>query len=241
VSYWLRLSYSGEEAEDDMATRVRDSAPLKVLFIGNSFTARNDLPGLIEQLAAARGQGLQHRLISAGGASLRTHWNAGEARKAIQEGQCDCVVLQEQSTLPVKNARRMHENVRLFDEAIKATGAKTVLYMTWARQDAPESQQAIADAYAGIGRELGATVAQVGLAWQRFVCRHDRPALHDKDQSHPTLAGSYLAACVFLAVLFRESPVGVDAEVAGLSERDLALLQKAAWQECKPATRGRST
>src|SRR5262249_51657578 len=113
------------------------------------------------------------------------------------------------------------------------------LDMTWARQDAPQSQQAIADAYAGIGQELAATVAPVGLAWQRVLRRHDRPALHDKDHSHPTLAGSYLAACVFLAVLFRESPVGVDAEVAGLSETDLALLQKAARQECKPATRMR--
>jgi hypothetical protein len=211
-----------------------------VLFIGNSFTARNDLPGLVARLAEARGKSLQHRLISAGGASLRTHWNAGEARKAIQEGQYDCVVLQEQSTLPVKNAKRMHENVRLFDEVIKAAGAKTVLYMTWARQAAPESQQAITDAYVGIGRELAATVAPVGLAWQRFLREHDRPALHDKDQSHPTPAGSYLAACVFLAVLFGESPVGVDAEVAGLSKKDLALLQKAAWQECKPTTRRRS-
>src|SRR5215468_6402116 len=95
-------------------SRARGGAPLKVLFIGNSFTARNDLPGLIGQLAAARGKRLQHRLISAGGASLRTHWNAGEALKAIQDGQYDHVVLQEQSTLPVKNAKRMHENVRLF-------------------------------------------------------------------------------------------------------------------------------
>jgi hypothetical protein len=223
-----------------MATRVRAGAPLKVLFIGNSFTARNDLPGLIARLAKARGKNLEHRLISAGGASLRTHWNAGEARKAIQDEQYDYVVLQEQSTLPVKNAGRMHENVRLFDEAIKAAGAKTVLYMTWARQNAPQSQQAIADAYAGIGQELAATVAPVGPVWQRVLREHDPPVLHDKDQSHPTLAGSYLAACVFLAVLFRESPVGVNAEVAGLSEKDLALLQKAAWQECKPTTRRRS-
>ena len=57
-----------------MAKRTRGSAPLKVLFIGNSFTARNDLPGLVAELAAARGKTLQHRLISAGGASLRTHW-----------------------------------------------------------------------------------------------------------------------------------------------------------------------
>ena len=222
-----------------MATHIVDGTPLKVLFIGNSFTARNDLPGLIAVLAAARGKCLQHRLISAGGASLRAHWNAGEARQAIREGRYDRVVLQEQSTLPVKNATRMHENVRLFDEAIKAAGATTTLYMTWARRNAPQSQQAITDAYVGIGRELAATVVPVGLAWQRFLGEHDEPVLHDRDQSHPTLAGSYLAACVFLAVLFRESPVGADAGVAGLSEKDLALLQKAAWQECQPTTRRR--
>src|SRR5690242_18905047 len=106
------------------------AAALNVLFIGNSFTARNDLPGLVAQLAKARGQRLEHRLISAGGASLRRHWNGGQARAAIENGRYDFVVLQEQSTLPVKNAARMHENVRLFDSAIKAAGAKMALYMT---------------------------------------------------------------------------------------------------------------
>jgi hypothetical protein len=213
-----------------MARAHRGIARLKVLFIGNSFTARNNLPGLIAQLAATRGKHLEHRLISAGGASLRNHWNAGEALKAIKEGQYDLVVLQEQSTLPIKNARRMHENVRLFAEAIKDAGAKTVLYMTWARRHAPETQQAITEAYTGIGREIGATVVPAGAAWQGFLAEHDQPALHDRDGSHPTLAGSYLAACVFLAVLFQENPVGIDAEVAGLSAKDAAELQKTAWQ-----------
>jgi hypothetical protein len=216
-----------------MAKRARDSAPLEVLFVGNSFTARNDLPGLIAQMAATRGKTLHHRLISAGGASLRAHWNAGDARKAIQEGRYDHVVLQEQSTLPIKNAKRMHENIRLFDEVIQGAGARTVLYLTWARQHAPESQQALTDAYMSIGQELGAIVAPVGVAWQSFLRKHDQPALHDPDQSHPSLAGSYLAACVFLAVLFKESPVGLDGVIDGLKKKDPALLQKAAWQACK--------
>jgi hypothetical protein len=228
------------EQEVAMATRIRGGSPRKVLFIGNSFTARNDLPGLIAQLAAARGKHFEHRLISAGGASLRQHWNAGEARLAFQGGQYDHVVLQEQSTLPVKNAGRMHENVRLFDEAIRAAGAKTILYMTWARRHEPGSQQAITDAYTSIGRELGATVVPVGAAWQYFLRKHDQPVLHDQDQSHPTLAGSYLAACVFLAVFFKESPVGIDCEVAGLNEKDRALLQKTAWQQCKAIASARS-
>src|SRR5262245_21642562 len=202
-------------------------AAMNVLFIGNSFTARNDLPGLVARLAAARGCELGHRLISAGGASLRTHWNAGQAPQAIRDGNYDAVVLQEQSTLPVKNAVRMHENVRLFDEAIKASGAQTVLYMTWARQHAPQSQQATTDAYTAIGRELGAMVAPVGTAWQQFLAKHDQPVLHDKDQSHPSPAGSYLAACVFLSALFRENPVGIDREAAGVSAEDRARLQKA--------------
>jgi hypothetical protein len=217
-----------------MATGLRSGRPLDVLFVGNSFTARNDLPGTIGRLAAARGKALRHRLISAGGASLRTHWNAGEAPGAIREGRYDRVVLQEQSTLPVKNANRMHENVRLFDGVIRAAGAETVLYMTWARRGSPDAQPAITDAYTAIGRELGATVVPVGTVWQRFLSRHDRPVLHDRDQSHPSAAGSYLAACVFLAVLFEESPVGIDIGIPGLTGEDLTRLQEAAWQECVP-------
>ena len=140
-------------------------------------------------------------------------------------------MLQEQSTLPVKNAARMHENVRLFDGAIRAAGAKTVLYMTWARRNAPESQQAITDAYTAIGRELGATVVPVGLAWQRFLGKHDQPVLHDRDQSHPTLAGSYLAACVFLAVLFEENALSASpAKSTGLSAGGPGRAPAAAWQ-----------
>ncbi|HEY1859507.1 MAG TPA: hypothetical protein VGG61_04090, partial [Gemmataceae bacterium] len=129
--------------------------------------------------------------------------------------------------------KRMHENIRLFDEAIRAAGATTALYMTWARQHAPETQQSINDAYTSIGRELGATVVPVGVAWQSFLRKYDQPVLHDRDQSHPTAAGSYLAACAFLAALFKENPVGIKGEVAGLAEKDLILLQKTAWRECR--------
>ena len=205
------------------------SHSLRILFIGNSFTQRNDLPGLLAELAAARGVSLRHELISVGGASLRTHWNAGRAAQAIAAGGYDYVVLQEQSTLPVKNAQRMAENVRLFDEVIKQAGAQTVLYMTWARQNAPEAQQVIADAYKSIGKELGAIVVPVGLAWQKFLANNDKPVLHDRDQSHPTLAGSYLAACVFLAVLLKANPVGIETGPDGLNDQERKSLQKTAW------------
>ena len=204
---------------------------INMLFIGNSFTQRNNMPGLLADMAAARDLCVKHELISAGGASLRSHWNAGRTAKAVETGGYNYVVLQEQSTLPVKNAKRMVENVRLFDESIKRAGSKTVLYMTWARQHTPEAQQVITDAYNTIGDELGAIVVPVGLAWQNFLAKHDKPVLHDRDQSHPTLAGSYLAACVFLAVLLQKSPVGVESGPAGLDKQDMALLQGAAWKQ----------
>jgi hypothetical protein len=213
-----------------MGKARRGAAPLQLLYIGNSFTARNDLPGLVARLAAARGRTVGHRLISAGGASLRRHWNAGTAREAIRDGHFAYVVLQEQSTLPLKYAARMHENVRLFDGEIKAAGSRTLLYMTWARSDAPQSQRGISEAYTAIGRELGATVVPVGVAWQSFLQRYERPVLHDRDKSHPTLAGTYLAACVFLAVLFGDSPVGLREDIPGLDARDQELLQIAAWR-----------
>src|SRR4051812_3944246 len=112
-----------------------------ILFIGNSFTARNNLPGVLADLASSHGIVMRHRLLSMGGASLRMHWNKGEAQAAIGSGDFDYVVLQEQSTLPIKNAARMRENILLFDEAIRKAGSKTVLYMTWARKHQPEKQQ----------------------------------------------------------------------------------------------------
>jgi hypothetical protein len=203
----------------------------KVLLIGNSFTARNDLPGLVAELARSARHRLDSKLLSIGGASLRTHWNKGDALREIETGDYDRVVLQEQSTLPIKNATRMHENVRLFDGAIKAVGAKTVLYMTWARRHAPESQQAITDAYTSIGAELDAAVIPAGLTWQRVLRKPNAPVLHDRDGSHPTLAGSYLAACCAFAVLFRNDPSGLPSP-AELGEADAALLQRAAALQC---------
>lgn len=196
----------------------------RILFIGNSFTARNDLPELTATIAATSGRTIDHQLVSAGGASLRRHWNAGEASKLIQRGMFDVVVLQEQSTLPIKNRSRMHENVRLFDQLVRDNGAKTALYMTWARQHAPQTQAAITDAYTDIAKETGAILVPVGVAWDQCLRERDHPALFDSDGSHPSLAGSYLAACVFVGVLCGKTALDKPTAVAGLEARQTKQL-----------------
>ena len=200
-----------------------------ILFIGNSFTARNNMPQLLVDLAAARGRDVRCSMIQAGGASLRMHWNKGEAVKAIAKGQYDWVVLQEQSTLPVKNAQRMRENIELFVEPVAASGAQMALYLTWARRNAPDSQNAITTAYKSASKEIGATLVPAGVAWETFMATHDTPLLHDKDLSHPTLAGSYLAACVFLAALFKENATGIETELKDVSAAERLALQKVGW------------
>ncbi|GAA1581871.1 MULTISPECIES: hypothetical protein [Kribbella] len=205
---------------------------MRILFVGNSFTSNNNLPKLLKDLAGARGIEIEHKVISVGGASLRQHLNAGKALDAIANGGYDVVVLQEQSTLPIKSPDRFRESARDFHKAIAAAGARTAFYLTWARSNAPETQQALTSAYAGAASELGGTLIPVGMVWERFLAAHDKPVLHESDNSHPTLAGSYLGACVFLIALLQADPVGIDVPVKGLDDDTKALVQQAAWDIC---------
>jgi hypothetical protein len=207
--------------------------PTRILFIGNSYTSRNQLPRLVADIAAGaeHPSDVQFDAIVAGGASLRRHWNAGVAQKALAATPWHFVVLQEQSTLPLKNAKRYHENVRLFDAEITKRGAKTVLYLTWSRQQSPTSQTDITRAVEEIGAEINARVVPVGPAWHAAMREIAGLNLYVDDGSHPTAAGSYLAACVFFVRLFDESPR--DESVFRSLQLDPAVaagLQKIAWK-----------
>ena len=206
---------------------------VRMLFIGNSFTTKNDLPTLLSAISqAGKGITIESKVISAGGASLRRHWNAGAATTITNE-KWDHVVFQEQSTLPVKNSNRFHENVREFVPAIKAIGAKMVLFMTWARKKEPENQTLLTDSYNQIGKELGAYVVPVGTAWQKLLAKHDKPVLYAEDGSHPTIAGSYLAACTFYATLFTGDPTKIETDLGDLADEERKLLQRIAMAACK--------
>lgn len=225
----------------------------KVLFIGNSYTYFNNLPDLLSQLAASAGKSSQveSEMIVRGGATLKMHWEDGGALKAIKQGGWDFIVLQEQSLLPLNDPATMHNYARLFDAEIKKAGAKTVFFLTWARQNRPETQTALTDAYTKIAKELNALIVPVGLAWQSVFKENPKMVLHLPDQSHPNSTGSYLAACVFYSVLFARSPENLAARIEGksvktdgrvneetselvnLNKTDAAFLQRIAWQTVK--------
>ena len=206
---------------------------LDVLFIGTSFTSRNNLPQLVAALVAPR-HSLRSATIYAGGASLRRHWNAGLAQRSLASQPWDRVVLQEQSTLPLKSPQRYHENVRLFAPEIAANGATPLLYLTWSRASVPDAQRDLTYAVETIAREIGAGVAPVGVAWQAVRTRHPDVTLYDADGSHPTPAGSYLAACVFAGTLFGVRVASPEvAQRLRIDSFVAERLHEVAWSTCE--------
>lgn len=208
------------------------TASSHILFVGNSYTSRNNLPRLVSDLAAtaATPRQLHTQTIVAGGASLKRHWNAGKVQAALASASWDYVVLQEQSTLPWKSPSRYQESVRLFDAAIRAHGAKTVLYLTWSRRESPEKQGAITRTVETIAAEVDAIVVPVGPAWHVAMRKDPGIALYVEDGSHPSPAGSYLAACVFEVFLFDERGAGWSvSDALGLERAVADRLQSIAW------------
>src|SRR5437764_4943587 len=115
--------------------------PLRVLFIGNSYTFFNGGMGtLVQSLASAvkGGRRLEFVEVTKGGQTLEGHWAEGKALAEIRKGGWDYVVLQEHSMRPVSEREKMWMYARMFDAEIKKTGARTVFYETWARKNRPE-------------------------------------------------------------------------------------------------------
>lgn len=221
---------------------------LKVLFIGNSYTYYNELPKLVQNLArtAQEARKFETEMVTVGGATLEQLWQQGKAVSKIKNGKWDYVVLQEQSTLPITNPKLMYEYARLFNEEIKKINAQTVFYLTWARQNRPETQQALNDSYMTIAQELKAIVAPVGIVWQKIQEQNQNLMLYELDNSHPSPIGSYVAACVFYATIYGKSPEGLNypnnnnnsnnppenkkTKLEELNKTDIAMIQRLAWE-----------
>jgi hypothetical protein len=228
--------------------------PLRILFIGNSFTYVNMLPEMIRQmsLAAREPRPAQYRMIAPGGCTLEKHWNDGLAAHAIAEGGWDYVVLQEQSARPISDPAAMFRFARLFDQQVRQTGAKTVFYITWACKPAPDEQRQITASYSAIAKELGALSCPVGPAWAGVLQKRPDLELYLGDGKHPSPAGTYIGACVFYGVLYGKSPVGLPGRLVGkddrnalktlvdLSKRDASLLQQTAVETLKEWEDGRT-
>lgn len=180
---------------------------LHILFIGNSYTFYND--GIDKQLHGLAPQATTES-IAVGGYGLRDHLNAGSAARRIQQGGWSYVVLQEQSQTPVVDPVKFFEAVRDFDVLVRAAGAHTILLMTWERPDSLAygiSTASLSAAYRQVGSELDIPVAPAGLAFAAALRERPDLVLYSPD-GHPTIYGTYLAACVLYGTIFGKTPLG---------------------------------
>ena len=210
-----------------------DALPDKVLFFGNSFTYYNNgLHRHFRLLSNSAGlltlENSRARIVTISGGHLPEH--AGGFEHVLESDDWDVVIMQGHSLGPISEdtADPFRSTARKFARTTRRQGARPVFFMTWAYTDRPEMTARLDDAYTAIGRELEAEVVPVGLAFAAVTAERPDIALRTNDRRHPSLAGTYLAACTFYAALYDRSPEGVPYD-AGLREEIATYLQRAAW------------
>src|SRR6185436_18114171 len=140
--------------------------------------------------------------------------------------QFDGVIMMDCSQCPIHSQLKsvFAEQVKKQSQTVVSYGARPVLFMSWAYKDKPEMTAQLAEAYTSAGNANDALVIPAGLAFARAIAKRPDLELYQPDKRHPSLAGTYLAACTVFATLYRKSPVGLS-YTAGLSPELATLLQ----------------
>ena len=180
------------------------NATFRLLFIGNSYTRFNQMPFMVEHALESlpHPPNVQVAMIAHPGWTLHRHWSAPRTRQEIETGHFSHVVLQGHSLAAIEHPEALRHAVHQFHDVIQHTGARTVLYETWARQPGapdeaatPEEMRArVATAYGSLAMELHALLAPAGAAFELANRALPDLSLQRSDGSHPTPEGSYLAA-----------------------------------------------
>ncbi len=88
-------------------------------------------------------------------------------------------------------------------------------------------QDSLTSEYLKLSDSISSITAPTGVAWQYSIENGDPIELFDPDSSHPSLAGHYLTACVYYAVMFKKSPEGIQ-YFGGLNHTQALYLQQIA-------------
>lgn len=221
----------------------------KILFLGNSYTAANNLPMLVSELAKSLGDTVYYDSNTPGGSRLMNHATNTTTLSKINSEDWDFVIIQAQSQEPSLEPGILEEEVfpyaEILNDSIKANNicTETVFYMTWGRKYGDQQncdewppvcnylgmQERLASGYVLMAENNNATVAPVGLAWKQSMDNDPDSLinLYSGDNSHPSVAGSYLTACVMYATMFQKTPSGSN-YYGGLAMDQAIYLQQIA-------------
>lgn len=219
-----------------------DGATIKSLFIGNSYTYVNTLPNAVSTIATSKGHTLIFDSSAPGGYTFNAHTTNATTIQKIEADAWDFVILQEQSQIPSFPISQVEQDCYPYAaqlcEMIRSANpcARPLFYMTWGRENGDSQncaswppvctyqgmQDLLTERYIQMAVDNDAWVAPVGMIWSNFV--GDLP-LYAADGSHPSIHGTYLAACTFFAVMFNESPIGASFPAEITSEDALAIQE----------------
>lgn len=150
---------------------------------------------------------------------------------------------QEPSFPPSQVASQTYPYAEILADSIFSANecAIPLFYMTWGRQngdagncasypvicDYDGMQGRLRESYLEMAQDNNAEVSPVGAAWKYIRDNYPAINLYSADESHPSAAGSYLAACVHYASIYKKSPIGATYTFS-LTPSDAATLQTAA-------------
>lgn len=218
-----------------------------VLFLGNSYTGVNNLPQMVADLATSTSDVLQFQSNTPGGYTFNGHSTNAISLSMIQNGGWDFVVLQEQSQLPSFPISQVQTDcfpyATLLDSLILAyiPCAETMFYMTWGRENGDNlncpswppvctyegMDSLLRLRYEQMAVDNQAVLSPVGALWRYLRIHHPSIGLYAGDGSHPSLAGSYAAACSFYTAIFRKDPTLITTDL-GVSMADALIIRNAA-------------
>jgi hypothetical protein len=224
---------------------------VRALFIGNSLTHTENVPGMLVGLARAGGVNLEVTQHSPGGSTLADHAGNPAVHALLDAGGWDVVVIQEQSQRPAFRDEQVRKDS---DPAVTSLarraragspGTKLLFYMHFAHRNGDRSngptfpeistydgmQQRINASYRRWAREQNGVIVPVGAAWAKV--RRERADIDlYRDDAHPNKAGAYLVACMFYVTLFEQTPVGSPFN-PGIDPAIATVLQQAALETFK--------
>ncbi len=213
------------------------------LFIGNSYTYRHDIPHMVRKLAALKDVNFEVDVQAHGGWNWDKHLHNPATLAAINKGNWDYVVLQEQSQSMGLDGQTLQEGsfapaVGLINYVHQhAPNAKILFYNTWAHKDGDKQncknfpnvctyegmQQRIDANYLTLAAYTRSYLVPVGTSWRAMRMTHPEIELYDSDGSHPSAAGAYLVACTFYKTLFQGSVTGIKA--IGVDDATATIVQ----------------
>jgi uncharacterized membrane protein YhaH (DUF805 family) len=224
------------------------SRSLDVLFIGNSYTAGNDMPGMLLQIAKSDPRNtvrLQVQSLICGGATLHDFLASGSAQKMIRSRHWDYVIFQEQSDWALRpdGIDSANQAIPALVHDIVKAGARPVFFVTWARKPGSDSypqedgidmrsagymQRTLDTQSVRLAKQTGADTVMVGDLWAKAEEADDSLDLYLGDGSHPDMAGTYLTALAFFRYLTGGVPTDATFAPDGVRPEKVHELRAAA-------------